>query len=491
MTEVIKLNQEWLIGKQLRLGGFGCVHLAQSTHGELVVIKLIPKAPGAEREVLFEDLVGIPNVVPILDRGEWKDYWVIVMPKANKSLRDYLGEKIATPPIGETVQVLSHVAEALAGIAERVVHRDIKPDNILLLEGQWCLADFGISRYAEAVTASDTRKFAKTAPYAAPEQWRGERATSATDVYAYGVVAYELLAGQVPFMGPDDHDYRRQHLEDTPEPISEVPLNLQSLISECLYKSPESRPRSKNLLVRLNDSIQAASESGNRLQQANFNAVQLQAEVTRKESVARSKVARRNELDKAAHQSLMQISGLLDNQILSNAPACKRTGPFPESYWSLNEAKLSLAQSQMAKQQYDEDFQGSLFEIVAYSSITLNVIPDGHGYEGRSHSLWYCDAQEAGKFRWYETAFMLNPFSSKRDGFSPFKFSPGWDAYNALLPGMDKFQVAWPFIPIDQGDYGEFIERWIGWFADAAQGQLRYPSHMPERNPSGTWRRGE
>ena len=195
MAEVIRLDQEWYIGEQLRQGGFGRVCLAQARDGETAVIKLVPKAPGADREILFEDLDGVPNVVPILDRGEWKNFWALVMPKADKSLRDYLTENIEHLSIDDTVQVLSDVTQALAAMEGRIVHRDIKPDNILLLGGRWCLADFGISRYAEATTAPDTRKFAMTPPYAAPEQWRGERATIATYVYAMGVVAYELLAG--------------------------------------------------------------------------------------------------------------------------------------------------------------------------------------------------------------------------------------------------------------------------------------------------------
>ena len=208
MTEVINLNQKWHIGNQLGEGGFGRVYLAQSGLGKTAVIKLIPKAPGADRELLFENLDDVPNVVPILDSGEWKDFWVLVMTRADKSLRDHLSENGDRLSPDDTVQVLSDVVQALAALDGQIVHRDIKPDNILLLDGQWCLADFGISRYAESTTAPETHKYSMTPPYAAPEQWRGDRATSATDVYALGIVAYELLAGELPFAGPEIHDYR-------------------------------------------------------------------------------------------------------------------------------------------------------------------------------------------------------------------------------------------------------------------------------------------
>jgi len=94
MTEVINLNQKWHIGDQLGAGGFGRVYLAQSKFGETAVLELIPKVPEAYRELLVEDVDGIPNVVPILDRGDRKDFWVLVMPKADKSLREHLSENI-------------------------------------------------------------------------------------------------------------------------------------------------------------------------------------------------------------------------------------------------------------------------------------------------------------------------------------------------------------------------------------------------------------
>ena len=427
--------------------------------------------------------------MPIFDRGEWKDFWVLVMPKADKSLRDYLTENIEHLSIDDTIQVLSDVTQALAAMEGRIVYRDIKPDNILLLGGRWCLADFGISRYAEATTAPDTRKFAMTYPYAAPEQWRGDRATIATDVYAIGVVAYELLTGQLPFVGPEMHDYRRQHLEEAPESISGVPPKLQSLIDECLYKGPEARPRPQNLLARLQESVRAASEAASGLQQANAIVVQQRAEAARQESVARSEAERRQELYEAANRSLARVVSLLNDQVLSNAPTSKRPGPTPQWSWSMNEANLSVEPSRMAEPRMDTDTYGPPFEVVAYSGITLRIKPDRYGFEGRSHSLWYCDAQEAEALRWYETAFMDAPLISQGSSLDPFALRPGRGAYVALAPIVGKYQVAWPFAPIDQGDESDFIDRWLEWFGEAAQGLLRHPRNMPERDPEGTWRR--
>ena len=244
-SQIINLeNQNWAVGKKLAEGGFADVYVAHQDDRTSAVVKLIPKSPGAGRELLFgEDLDGVPNVVPILDRGELPNHWVIVMPRAKKSLGQYWHENIEHLSIDDTVKVLVDVVEALVAMKTRgIVHRDIKPDNILLLGGRWCLADFGIARFAEATTAPDTRKYAMTPSHAAPEQWRAEQATNATDVYATGIVAYQLLAGRVPFEGPETHDYRRQHLKERPAPISNIPTNLRSLINECLYKNPQARP---------------------------------------------------------------------------------------------------------------------------------------------------------------------------------------------------------------------------------------------------------
>ena len=489
MPEVIRLNKDWRIGDQLDRGGFGSVYLAWSGDGAPAVVKLIPKDPGAERELLFEDLDGVPNIVPVLDRGEWGNYWVLVMTKAEKSLRDYLNGEKAPLSVHVAVQILVDVATALVAIEGRIVHRDIKPDNILLLNGHWCLADFGISRYAEATTAQDTRKYAMTPPYAAPEQWMWQRATSATDVYAVGVIAFELLAGRLPFQGPDHSDYRDQHLEMDPESIPNIPMRLQSIIAECLYKAPEARPRPQNLLGRLKSSLEPASKAASRLQQANQTVVEQKAEATRKESVARSEGERRDRLRQAADQSLKPVVDLLNDQVVANAPmSSPRFGPL---VWScaLKGADFRMDLAKSAELPPEGAHYLPPFEVIAFASITLGIPRDMYGYEGRSHSLWYCDAQEQGVFRWYETAFMNSPLMPKRTPLNPFALEPGQEAYGALSKVITAFQFAWPFTPVDQGDEEGFIERWMGWFADAADGRLHHPRSIPEQSPSGSWRR--
>jgi eukaryotic-like serine/threonine-protein kinase len=170
-SDTIELSRKWQPGAELLKGGFGRIFAAEAEDGSQAVVKLVPKAPGASRELLFEPVSGLPNIMPILDSGKWRDYYVLVMPRAEKSLRQHFIEAGGQLTIDAAVKILLDVAEALAGLHQGVVHRDLKPENVLLYQGCWCLADFGIARCAEATTAPETQKYALTAAYAAPEQW--------------------------------------------------------------------------------------------------------------------------------------------------------------------------------------------------------------------------------------------------------------------------------------------------------------------------------
>jgi serine/threonine protein kinase len=222
-TMKLALNKEWVLGARIGGGGFGAVFAAENAAGEQAAVKLVRKEPGTDREMLFTDLDGVRNVVPIIDSGEHEDQWALVMPRADKSLREHLQEH-GHLSLSEAVSVLSDVAETLADLNDRgVVHRDLKPENILLLGRHWCVADFGIARYAEATTAQQTFKFTGTFAYMAPERWKGDRATSASDIYALGVLAHELLEGTPPFTGPHEHDFYEQHLHGTSPPLTTAP----------------------------------------------------------------------------------------------------------------------------------------------------------------------------------------------------------------------------------------------------------------------------
>ena len=461
------------------------MHEAVSPEGERAVLKLVPKDPGAERELLLEELAGTPNVIPVLALGERGDDWVLAMPRADISLRDYMqGSRVPDPE--ESLKILRDIAAALVELDGRVVHRDLKPENVLLWRGTWCLTDFGIARYAEQTTAVDTRKFAMSSAYAAPEQWRFDRATGATDVYALGIIAYELLSGERPFPGPDREGFREQHLQQNAPPLDNVRPNLAGFVSQCLVKAPAARPRPGDLLRRLEASRPTAGGAATRLQRANLEAVRRTAEATAEAEARRTAVERRRALFVAARAQLAPVQDALRSQLLEHvpeaAPAHGREWPF-----ELNGARLLWDPVQDASTSEWGRYSPA-FEVIAYSGLELKIPPDFSGYLGRAHSLWYCDAREEGLFRWYETAFMLTPVGGRGTKGDPVMLNPGSDAGGAVSNVMTSWQVAWPFTPIDQDDSAEFIERWLGWFADAMEGQLRHPSRMPEFDPQGSYR---
>lgn len=322
----VQCEHEWTLGDRIGGGGFGQVYSAESSDGVSAAVKLVPQQPGAERELLFVDLADVPNVVPIIDNGAYDGHWVLVMPRAELSLRDRLAQTRGAPlDLGAVVSVLCDIADALVALDGRgVVHRDLKPANVLRLDGRWCLADFGISRYAEATTSLDTQKYAWSPPYAAPERWRAERATSATDVYALGVLAFEMVAGVRPFLGPTREDFRDQHLHADPPQLNHVPSAFAALIEECLFKAPEARPQPANLRARL-ERAEAAAVSGGlaRLSAAHRAVVQRRGESARQASEARSAAERRAELATAATRSYALISQALVDAITSQAPAAE------------------------------------------------------------------------------------------------------------------------------------------------------------------------
>ena len=484
MTELNLRNRTWTLGPEFDRGGFGLIHLGTSDSGEEVVIKLIPKDPGADRELLFEEISGKSNVIPILDTGEWQDYWVLVMPKADKSLRARLKEQVEPLSEDDTAVVLIDIATALCDLEDLVVHRDLKPENVLMFEGHWCLTDFGIARYAEATTAPDTRKFSLSTPYAAPEQWRLERATRATDVYALGIIGYELLAGVRPFLGPAEHDFRDQHLNTNAPAAPNCGAALISLLAECMFKAAQARPTPENLLARLQNSLRPGSPAADRLRQANQAVTETDAERDSERSAAQSDAELREGLFQAGTESLTRIVDQMREAVAENAPAAT----IRDRIFTLSKADLRIEEIRPTRRRGEARYEPKI-DVIAHSSINLKIPENNHGYEGRSHSLWYCDAQESGVYRWYETAFMIMPLIPKRARQDPFALDPGDEAFGALSGTMTEYQVARPFTAIDQGKEGNFIEEWMLRFADAAVGNLRHPGSMPEGQPQGSWRK--
>lgn len=116
LGRTIQLGKPWKLGERIGGGGFGEV-FATTTDGMSAAVKLVPKAPGAERELLFVNLESARNIVPVIDQGETDDAWVIVMPRAEMSLREHLVEVGAGLGTGPAIAVLTDIAAALNDLA--------------------------------------------------------------------------------------------------------------------------------------------------------------------------------------------------------------------------------------------------------------------------------------------------------------------------------------------------------------------------------------
>lgn len=491
MTTVqIELDKAvWQVKERLDAdaGGFGQVFLASGPPEKNAVAKFVKKEPGATRELLIGDfLVGSTNVIPVLDSGEHDGQWVLVMPRAEMSLAQRL-QRAEPIELAECVQILTDVAKALASLKGQVVHRDLKPANILLLGGKWCLADFGIARYAEATTAAETRKFSWTPPFAAPEQWLLDHATTATDVYAFGVMAYLLLEGRLPFRGPSAEDFREQHLGQEPALLTAGTARLRNIILECLHKAPEARPSAANILARLEKAVvEPALAGAKKLAFLNAEEVSLRAKAHVEQRAAEDENARRERLFKSASQMFESIVQPLLEAIEDNAPTAsvqRNAIGDPLFLATLRGAKLGVTRPRQAPVVW-----GGPFSVIANAVVTVHrARQDKHGWLGRSHSLWYCDPQEAGLFGWYELAFMPSLFSGEGEVVPYAREAQSAAQPFAAVMGIE--QLAWPVLAIDQDDPSEFLDRWLGWFADAVGGSLEMPTTLPDRDPHGSWRR--
>lgn len=130
---------------------------------------------------------------------------LLVMPLADRSLATELADHQNGLAEDALLPVLRDITTGLVELhAAGIVHRDLKPDNVLLYDGRWCVADFGISRDLDVRTATVTFQGVGTVPYVAPERWRSQPATRKSDLYALGCIAYELATGHTVFTGDQD-----------------------------------------------------------------------------------------------------------------------------------------------------------------------------------------------------------------------------------------------------------------------------------------------
>jgi serine/threonine protein kinase len=274
------LGEAYLLERELGGGGMSRVFLAhERALGRKVVVKvLLPElAAGVNverfrREIQLAAQLQHPHIVPLLSAGEADGLPYFIMPfVTGESLRTRVARE-GEFPIAETVRILRDVVSALAyAHAYGVVHRDVKPDNVLLSGGVAVVTDFGV---AKAVTASADSPghtgltslgvALGTPAYMAPEQATASPNTDhRADIYALGIVAYEMLTGSPPFMGRSAQQVLAAQVVETPDPVERrrpaVPPMLANLVNDCLSKRPADRPQTAAAVMHALDAIATPS----------------------------------------------------------------------------------------------------------------------------------------------------------------------------------------------------------------------------------------
>ena len=272
------LGGAYAIQRELGGGGMSCVFEATETAlGRSVVVKLLTPELAAgvsaerfAREVKVAARLQHANIVPLLSAGDADGLPFYTMPFVRgESLRARAA--LGALPVAEAVNILRDMARALAyAHAEGIVHRDIKPENVLLSGGAAMVADFGIAKAVSAartldggssVTLTQAGGSLGTPMYMAPEQASGDPDTDhRADLYAWGVVAYELLAGAHPFASRTSvHALITAHLTELPVPLAErridLPVALVDIVMRSLEKDPSRRPQSAGEMLGALDGI--------------------------------------------------------------------------------------------------------------------------------------------------------------------------------------------------------------------------------------------
>jgi tetratricopeptide (TPR) repeat protein len=252
------LRDRYVIERELGRGGMATVYLAQDLkHERHVAFKVLHSDLVAslgpdrfQREIRLAARLQHPHILTVLDSGEATGRLWFTMPYVEgETLRQRL-QRIGALPIGEAVRILEHIARALA-YAHRhgVIHRDVKPENVLISQENVLLADFGVARPLQAAAdpyLTTAGLVVGTPTYMAPEQAAADPATDhRADIYAFGILAYEVLAGEPPFANLPLGLLLAAHASREPEPIArrrpDVPSPLASMIARCLRKDPADR----------------------------------------------------------------------------------------------------------------------------------------------------------------------------------------------------------------------------------------------------------
>ena len=266
------LAGRYTVEHELGHGGMATVHLARDVrHGRTVAIKVLrpdlAQAVGSERflrEINIAAQLQSPHILPMLDSGEADGLLYYVMPFVEgDSLRGRLAKDGVLSP-SESMRLLRDIVDGLAHAhRHKVVHRDIKPDNVMISDRHALVMDFGVAKaMSDASTTTGLTSIGVslgTPAYMAPEQAAADPDIDhRADIYSVGILAYEMLAGKPPFSGTPQ-SVLAAHISTTPEPLSrlkpEIPPAIVQIVMKCLEKDPAGRYQTADDLLLAIDSL--------------------------------------------------------------------------------------------------------------------------------------------------------------------------------------------------------------------------------------------
>jgi serine/threonine-protein kinase len=259
------------IERELGAGGMATVYLADDLkHGRKVAVKVLrPELAAAlgpdrfPREIRILARLQHPHILPLLDSGEAEGFLFYTMPYIDgESLRQRIDREGALP-MQEAVRITREVADALASAhSSGFLHRDIKPGNVMLSGRHALVMDFGIAKAvsdAGGQTLTTVGVAIGTPVYMSPEQATGSDVDARSDIYALGILAYEMLTGRPPFQGKNAQATLTAQILEKPKEITEsrpaVPQAVSDIVMRCLEKAPEDRWQTTEELVPMLESL--------------------------------------------------------------------------------------------------------------------------------------------------------------------------------------------------------------------------------------------
>ena len=262
------IGDRYEIERELGAGGMATVYLAQDVrHRRHVALKVLrPELAailGGERfirEIEIAAQIEHPHILTLIDSGDADGILYYVMPyMKGESLRDRLSRE-GQFPIGDAVRMLRDVADGLAEAHRHgLVHRDIKPDNVMMSGNHAVVMDFGVAKAVSSATGPQNLTTAGialgTPAYMSPEQAAADpNIDHRTDIYAMGVMGYELLTGRPPFLGASAQEILAAHLTAEPDPVTkhrvDTPPALEAVVMKCLEKRPGDRFQETDEMLR-------------------------------------------------------------------------------------------------------------------------------------------------------------------------------------------------------------------------------------------------